>query len=47
MDDEIKLEIKRSEMYSEFKRFWDFWYEKPDLTMRECFTIYLMQSAKE
>lgn len=45
--EENKLDIKRIEMYSEWKRFWDFWWYKPDLSMREAFTVYLMNQNNE
>ena len=44
--DKEKIELRRDEMYSEWKRFWDYWYAKPDLTMREAFTLYLMSKEQ-
>jgi hypothetical protein len=46
-EDEMKLEARRDDQWSEWRRFWDYWYEKPDLTMREAFTLYLMNLKEE
>ena len=46
MEEEKQLEIKRDTMYSEWKRFWDFWYNHTTLEMNEALTVYFMQQKQ-
>ena len=47
MEEDRQLQIRKDKIYSEWRRFLDFWWSHPSLDLQECFTIFMMQKKNE